>query len=323
MKINCLRPWLLLWFIIFAPALNATGQSLSSFDFLRLEPSAKSAALGGTVMMAASSLSSAMYYNPAFPREDTDGSLSISWLNHFSDLQSGTITFSKTLPTVGTATAGVRFFSWGRIDRANDLGEIDGSFSSSNIALSVGLSRSLQPRFRYGANIHFAYTSIAELSALAIAFDTGVVYHVSEQGFTATVGITNIGSALTYVGQTRDTLPTDLRIAVSKRLRHIPILIGLTLINLQHTPNISSFDQGIKHAIFSLEFQAIPVFHVRMGYNHRKRELKSNRRLDLAGTSIGFGLLLRRFHLDYSYSSWSFGGLHQFTVSTKFNRKNQ
>ncbi|MCY4170734.1 MAG: type IX secretion system protein PorQ [Bacteroidetes bacterium] len=317
MKSNYLGIWLPVLLIVSFSSVNASGQSLSSFDFLRLEPSAKAAALGGTIMMGASPHSTTIYYNPALPQDNTDGSLSVSWLNHFSDLQSGTVTYSKSLTRIGTATGGIRFFSWGRIDRANDLGEIDGSFSSSNFALSIGLSRLLQPRLRYGANIHIAYTTIAEFNALAIAFDAGAVYYNVEQGFTASVGVSNLGLALTHIGQTRDTLPLDVRIATSKRLKHIPILIGLTLVNLQDTPEISSLDQGFEHAILSLEFQAIPVFHVRMGYNHRKRELKSDRRLDLAGISIGFGLRLRRFHLDYSYSSWSFGGLHQFTVSTK------
>ncbi len=323
MKIYYLRLCLSILTIISLCAIDVHGQPLSSFDFLRLAPSARAAALGGTIITASSPLSSAIYYNPALSREDTDGSLAISWLNHFSDLQSGSVTYSRTFSSLGTATVGLRFFSWGRIDRANDFGEIDGTFSSSNLAVTLGVSRALEPRFRYGANLHLAYTSIAEFNALAIAIDAGAVYYVSEQEFTATFGVTNTGLALTYIGQIRDILPVDFRLSVSKRLQHIPILVGLTLVNLQDVGEIASFERSMEHAIFSLEFQAIPVFHIRMGYTHRKRELKSDRRLDLAGTSIGFGLRLRRFHFDYSFSSWSFGGLHQFTVSTRFSRKDQ
>ena len=73
----------------------------------------------------------------------------------------------------------------------------------------------------------------------------------------------------------------------------------------------------------ALKFQVVPVFHLRMGYHHRNRALKSDRRLDLAGTSVGFGLRIRRFHLDYSFSSWSFSALHQFTLTTQFRKKGQ
>jgi len=299
------------------------SQSLSNFDFLQLAPSARAAALGGTLLTSTSSQGSAMFYNPALPGKDADGSLAVSWLNHLSDLQSGTVTYVRDFGLLGMTMAGVRFFHWGKIARSDIYGESNGSFSSSNVALSAGMSRSWIPGLRYGANLHIAYTSIAEFDAFAAAIDAGLVYHIADQGFTVSAGATNIGVSLSSLGQTRDEVPLNIRMTVSKRLRYIPILVGLTLINLQDSPQVASVDEGFRHAIFSLEFQAIPVFHLRMGYNHRKRNLKSDKRLDLAGTSVGFGLHIRRCHLDYSFSSWSFAGLHQFTIMTRFNRRDQ
>ncbi len=315
--------WLSVPIVLFFGITGVQGQSLSSFDFLRLEPSAQATALGGTLLTSASAQGGAIFYNPALLGKDSGGSLSVSWLNHLSDLQSGTVTYAHNLGSLGTGVAGVRFFHWGRMTRANMYGEKNGTFSSSNIALSAGLSRAWIPRLRYGANLHVAYTSIAEFNAIAIAMDAGIVYHVADQGFTASVGATNVGHALSSLGQVRDKLPADLRMSVSKRLKYIPVLVGLTVHHLQYLPKITSVDEGFRHAIFSLEFQAISAFHIRMGYNHRRRNLKSDRRLDLAGTTVGFGLRIRRFHLDYSFNSWSFAGLHQFTISTRFRKKDQ
>ena len=315
--------WLGTSLVLLLGTVNVQSQSLSGFDFLRVEPSAQAAALGGTLLTATSVQGGVLFYNPALLSGEADGSLSISWLNHLSDLQSGTVTYVREFESLGMAAAGARFFHWGQMNRADIYGESNGKFSSSSIALSAGLSRPWLPRLRYGANLHVAYTSIAEFNAIAVAMDAGIVYHITDQGFTASVGAVNIGRALSGLGQTRDKLPLDLRMTVSKRLRHIPVLVGLTLYNLQDTPRITSVDKGFGHTIFSLEFQAIPVFHVRMGYSHRKRNLKSDRRLDLAGTTLGFGLRIRRFHLDYSFNSWSFAGLHQFTVGTRFKKKDQ
>ncbi|MCY4204302.1 MAG: type IX secretion system protein PorQ [Bacteroidetes bacterium] len=309
--------------IALSGAVNVRSQSLSSFDFLRLAPSAQAAALGGTLLTSTSSQASAMFYNPALLDKKADGALSISWLNHLSDLQAGTVTYSRDLGVLGMAAVGTRFIYWGRIPRSDQYGESSSSFSSGNIALTAGLSRSWLPQLRYGANLHIAYTSIAEFNALAVAIDAGIVYYIPEQEFTLSAGASNIGVTLSSLGQTRDEVPLDLRIAVSKQLRYIPVLVGLTLNNLQNVHQITSVDKGFRHAIFSLEFRAIPVFHLRLGYNHRKRNLKSDQRLDLAGTAVGFGLRIRRFHLDYSFSSWSFAGLHQFTVMTHFNRRDQ
>ena len=315
--------WLGALVIVWSAGQDVHAQRLSSFDFLRIESSAKAAAFGGTILSASSAPSHAMFYNPALPGSSTDRHLSISWLNHLSNLQAGTVTYGQNLETLGLLSSGVRFFSWGQIDRADEFGETSGTFSSSSFALSSGLSRTWNQRIRYGANVHLIYTSIAEYNAFAVALDVGGVYHVEDQGLTLALGATNMGLAFSSLGQTTDRVPFDVRFTASKRLRYIPFLIGVTLHDLGHVHDVTSVEEGFGHTIVSLEFQAIPVFHVRMGYSHRKRGLKSDRRLDFAGTSMGFGLRLRRFHFDYSFSSWSFAGLHQFTISTQFRKRDQ
>lgn len=299
------------------------GQTLSSFDFLRLEPSAQAAALGGTSLSITSNQGNVLFYNPALLGEDLDGNLSISWLNHLSDLQAGALTYTQNLGPIGTGAVGARFFHWGSITRADIYGERNGTFSSSNIALSAGLSRSWQSGLRYGASIHMIYASVGQFNAIAAAVDVGAAYHLPDQGFVASAAVTNTGITLSSLGPTRDELPMDIRIAVSKRLKYIPVLFGLTLHNLQNVHQITAVDDGFRHAIFSLQFEAIPAFHLRLGYSHRKRNLKSDRRLDLAGTAVGFGLRVRGFQVDYAFSSWSFAGLHQFTIARKFNRRRQ
>ena len=299
------------------------GQTLSSFDFLRLEPSAQAAALGGTSLSTTSNQGNVLFYNPALLGEDLDGNLSVSWLNHLSDLQAGALTYAQNLGPIGTGAVGVRFFHWGSIAKADIYGERNGTFSSSNLALSAGLSRSWQSGLRYGGSIHLIYTSVGQFNAIAAAVDVGAAYHIPDQGFVASAAVTNAGIVLSSLGPTRDELPMDIRIVVSKRLRYIPVLFGLTLHNLQNAHQITAVDDGFRHAIFSLQFEAIPAFHLRLGYSHRKRNLKSERRLDLAGTAVGFGLRVRGFQVDYAFSSWSFAGLHQFTLARKFNRRRQ
>jgi len=323
MKLSCIAVWLCSLVIVWGVGQTVDAQRLSSFDFLRIESSANAGALGGTILSASSAPSHTMFYNPALPGRDTDRHLSISWLNHLSNLQSGTVTYTHNIASLGLLSAGLRFFSWGSIDRADEFGETNGTFSSNSFAISSGLSRSWSPRLRYGANLHVVYTSIAEYNAFALALDAGGVYHVEDQGLTIALGASNIGLALSSLGQTTDRVPFDLRLTASKRLRYIPFLIGVTLYDLGQVHHITSAQEGLEHTIVSLEFQAIPVFHLRMGYSHRKRDLKSDRRLDFAGASLGFGLRLRRFQFDYSFSSWSFATLHQFTISTQFRKRNQ
>jgi len=293
------------------------AQSATAFDFLRLEPSARAAALGGTAVVLTDADVGAFFYNPALLNVDMDRQASITYLNHLSDLQAGFAGYSRDFGPIGTAALGVRFVHWGTIAKADEFGEVTGEFTAGDLAFTLGMARSYGEDLRYGLNVHAAYTSVAEYGAVALAADAGLVWHHPEALLTLAGSINNLGLFVESLGTSQDRLPLDARISVSKRLRYIPVLAALTLHSLQDSFELTSPEEAFRHAIFSLEFQAIPVFHIRIGYSHNRRNLKSDSRLDLAGFGTGFGLRIRGIGLDYAYSSWSFAGLHRFTLKSR------
>lgn len=292
-------------------------QSSTAFDFLRLEPSARAAALGGTAAVLADADVGAIFYNPALLNRDMHRQASVTYLNHLSDLQAGFAGYSRDLGRLGSAAAGIRFVHWGSILRSDELGEVAGEFTASDVAFSLGMARSYREGLRYGVNLHGAYTAVAEYNAAALAADAGLVWHRPEALLTVAGSVTNLGLLVGSLGTSKDKLPLDVRVSVSKRLRYIPVLTALTLHSLQDAFELGSAEDAFRHAIFSLEFQAIPVFHIRLGYSHNQRNLKSDNRLDLAGFGTGFGLRIRGIGLDYAFNSWSFAGLHQITLKSR------
>ena len=309
--------------LLSAPA-TASAQSgdLSGFGFLRVEPSARAAALGGSLAAVYGDDVNAFFYNPALLNESMHRNLSLSYLNHLSDISAGIVAYSRHFGQLGAVAAGLRFMHWGRFDRVDESGEKAGSFGASDVALTLGMAQSRHDGLRYGANVHVVYSGIASYSATALLADIGVVYHLPRQLLTLSASVNNAGITLSSLGPTRDTIPIDLRAGVTKRLRHVPLLLSFTAYNLHDIGGSSSsgnvLSEVFQHAIFGAEFQVIKAFHLRFGYNHRRHMgLKTSSRLDLAGVGLGFGFQITRFRLDYAYNSWSFAGLHQFTVGTK------
>ena len=296
---------------------------LTGFGFLRLEPSARAAALGGAFSAVYGDDVNGLFYNPGLLNEAMHRGLSVSYLNHVADLNMGFLAYARHLDRVGTVGAGIRFLNWGTFERADADGNRDGTFGASDVALTLGIGRAYTERLRYGANVHTIFSSVESYRAAALAADLGVVFVVPEQRLTLSASANNVGVTLSSLGATRDELPTDLRLSVAKRLQYVPILVSLTGYNL-HAPganmpdDATALDNVLHHLAVGTEFQFSEAFQLRFGYNHRRHEaLKTKSRLDLAGFGMGVGLNVTRVRFDYAFNSWSENGrLHQFTLRT-------
>ena len=301
----------------------AQSERVTGFSFLRLDPSARSSAMAGSFGAIYDDDVNAYYYNPALLNESMSGSVSLSYLNHLSDINAGFVSYARHLEGKGTVAAGVRFLSWGSFERANEFGETDGTFSAGDVAVTLGAARAYSERLRYGANAHLIYSSIDSYSASALAFDVGGTYVVTESEFVASLVLSNAGVTLNSLGETRDELPVDLRLAVSKKLAHLPLLLSVTAYDLQNVGEPPNDASGIgavfQYLTLAGELRFGPSFRIRIGYNHRKHEaLKQKSRLDFAGVGVGTGIMIRKIRFDYSYASWSsLGGLNQLTIGTK------
>jgi hypothetical protein len=300
---------------------RAQPADLSGFGFLRLEPSARAAALGGSFAAVYGDDVNAFFYNPALLNETTHRTLSLSYLNHLSDINAGFLAYSRHYEGLGTLAAGLRFLSWGDLQGADEQGNRTETFGASDVALTLGGARAQNEQLRYGVNVHLIYSSVESFNASALAADVGVLYHIAGQRMTLSASVNNLGVTLRSLGATRDDLPLDLRVGLTKRLRYIPLLVSLTGYNLHaigdEPEDGTTLSNVFQHVIFGGEFQFSQAFNLRFGYNHRRHEgLKTGSRLDLAGVGLGFGLKITRFRLDYAFNAWSFGGLHQFTVRT-------
>jgi long-subunit fatty acid transport protein len=322
MSHKCIFVPLLVVFAAFATTVARAQLAPSGFTFLNLEASARSAALGGSFGAMYDDDINGMFYNPALLSDLVDRQLSVSFLNHVSDIRAGIAAYGFQLGDLGQAGLGVRFMGWGDLTERDEAGEEIGSFNASDIAFTFGLARRFDDHVLLGANVHSIFSRIGDFNASALAADVGLLYHSLDGGFSASASVHNLGITLNSLGTQEDELPLDLRIALTRKLRYLPLLITITGYDLQSIGELDSgasgFDDAMHHVAVGGEFQFSEGFNLRVGYNHRRHEaLKFKSRLDFAGFGFGAGIKIARLHFDYAFSSWSsFGGLHQLTLRT-------
>jgi len=306
-----------------APAAAQPGAELTSFPVLRLEPSARSAALGGALAAVADGDVNALFFNPAIPGPATDRRVTFSYLNHLSDLNVGSVAYSRTLPSVETTVSGgLRFAHWGTFEGRDEFGNPTAEFGAGDAVLTLGAARAYGSRIRYGASLHFLHARIEEAQASALATDLGALYQLPRRQLALGVTVRHLGVTVDGFGETREDLPLDLQLGLSKRLAHLPVLLTATAYDLTNLSEGvrggTTFDHVLGHLTFGAELQPGDVLRVRVGYNHRRsRELALTDRFDFAGVGLGFGVTVSGLTVDYAYNSWSsLGGLHQFTLRT-------
>jgi len=292
----------------------------SGFPVLQLDASARSAALGGASDALGEANSNVVFSNPALLVPGADRRLAFSYLNHLSDINAGWLSYARQFDSLATVAIGLRYLSFGSFDERDEQGIKTGTFGASDVALTLGASRPWRKYWTYGASLGLMHSSIASNAASAAAISAGVVYANPSSQSTFSASVQQLGLVLSSVGKRSDKLPLDVRLGVTQKLAHLPLLISLTGYRLQKMDGGADTNgvltSVLSHVKVAGEFQFSKAFQVRFGYDHRKHDdLKIKSRLDMAGFSTGIGLVIAKIGFDYSFNSWSsLGALHRFSI---------
>ncbi len=326
MRVFLLRPFFLAAILALAgavafPAAAQPGPP-TTFSFLRLAPSARAASMAGAFSAVYDEDVNAFFYNPALLNPEMHRTLSVTYLNHLGGIHAGFVSHARHWENVGTLGAGLRYVTWGNTDGYDAEGNATEPFGANDAALTASWARNHDDRLRYGVNLHAAFSSVEAASASAFAADAGALYLIPRRQLTLSASMRHIGFVADALGPSGDTLPFDVRAGVSKRFRHLPLLISLSGYNLnrigEESEGRSAVSAALRHMAIGWEFFFGDAFRLRLGYNHRQhQDLKIKNRLDLAGAGIGCGVRVATFRFDYAFNSWStLGGLHQITIRT-------
>ncbi|OGU77113.1 MAG: hypothetical protein A2V93_05155 [Ignavibacteria bacterium RBG_16_34_14] len=299
--------------ILIFVSLNTNAQN--TYEFLRLDMSARAGALGGS-FVSNNDDPDVIFYNPAGMQLLTDNPISFSFVKHLLDINLASVSYSTEFNGFGRFGAAVKYINYGSFVGADEFANKTGDFSVGEVAFIIGYANQLDENFYYGANAKFIYSGIADRSSSAVGFDVGLHYAVLAQQLNVGFAILNVGTQLSPYKNVKEDLPLDFVIGISKRLEYLPLRLSLDFHKLNEERD--DFFQKFKAFTVGAEFILSKTLRLRFGYDNEKRtELKIGSFAGIAGFNAGLGAVISEYRFDYGFSSMgAIGELHRISVST-------
>lgn len=310
-----MRNWLSSLFIIFLSTTTFLFGQTTTYDFLKLDMSARAAALGGSFVTNNDDVD-VLFFNPAGLGFLENDPVSFTFVKHLMDINLFSLTYSTEFENIGRFGAGVQYINYGSFDEADKDGNITGEFNAGELAFLLSYTNKFMENFYYGANAKIIYSSIADQSSSAIGLDLGVNYEIPNIMLNLGASILNMGTQLSSYTDIKEDLPLDVLIGVSKRLEKLPVRLSLDFHNLNQERD--EFYQHFKGFSIGAEFYLSEVFTLRFGYdNERREDFKLGSSAGIAGFNGGLGVKISEYKFSYAYSSLgTVGALQSLTLST-------
>ena len=308
-----MKKHLLLLTIILLATFNLKAQN--TYEFMRLDLSARAGALGGS-FVSNNDDPDVIFYNPAGMQLLTDNPVSFSFVKHLLDINLASLSYSTEFEGIGRFGAAVKYINYGTFKGADENGRLTDEFGAGEVAFILGYANQLDENFYYGTNVKFIYSGIEKYSSSAIAFDVGLHYDVPSQQVNIGFSILNVGTQLSSYINTKEDLPLDFVIGISKKLEYLPLCLSLDFHKLNEERD--EFLDKLKAFSVGAEFTLSKPLRLRFGYDNEKRsELKIGSFAGIAGFNLGLGAIISNYRFDYGFSSMGpIGELHRISVST-------
>jgi hypothetical protein len=288
----------------------------STYDFLRINVGSRASGLAGsfTAMLDDPTL---IFYNPAGLTTIKNSYAVFGYLKYLLDINLGYAAYTQQYKNLGYIGAGLIYINYGNFKRMDKFGNQIGTFSAMELAGILGYANQ-DDNLKYGVNLKLIYSSIAGARSAAIAVDIGTMYMITSQNLNIAITLSNIGVQLKRYAYTGESLPFEVRFAVSKQLEHLPLRLNINFNKLNE--QTSKIAERFKNFVVGGEFTITDNLKLRFGYdNEKRRELKINPSVDLTGFSFGLGLKISDYRFDYSLTSLGrIGSLHQISITFLF-----
>ena len=318
-----------------------------TYQFLSLPASARITGLGGTLIAVKDDDINLAMNNPALLNDKQDGAIAINHNFHFAGISNGHFGFAKAWKKLNiNSHIGFSYISYGEFKLADEFDQVNGTFKASEKAITIGASKQLNERISVGANLKGVFSTLESYASTGIAGDIGLTYHDEAANFLFSLVIRNLGTELASYHADKLAAPLDIEIGFSKKLRYLPFRFSVTAQQLQQwdiryddptAPQevdlfgdiietsvlTKEIDNLFRHLVFSGEFLLgkRENLRLRFGYSHlRKKELTISNFRSLGGFSLGFGIKISKFRLDYGLGYHHVAGAtNHLSISTNLH----
>jgi len=310
-------------------SLHAQLGGSSTYNFLKLPPSARIEALGGVATAVFDNDVGMALQNPGLLNPEMHNQVLVDANAYFANIGYGSIAYARHYKSIGTFFAGVQYIDYGTFIGADETGQLTGNFTASDQALYLGYSRGLLDSILYvGASMKTIFSQYETYGSSGLAFDLGITYQSRNRRTHFSLAMRNMGFQLsTYAGR-QEPLPFETQLGFSHVLEHLPLRLMIVANNLQRpdlgwndpdgrfqvdpltgdtTDTRISFGQNfIRHFIIGAELMPFKRhLFLRLSYNFmRSGELSVSQAGGATGLAYGFGIRISHFTFSYSRAEY-------------------
>jgi hypothetical protein len=202
-----------------------------TYQFLNLVTSPRQAALGGKVVTNYDYDPNQAIFNPATINVEMDNHLTANYGNYYGEVAYGTAAYAYTWDRhVQTFHTSVNYVDYGTFEGRDELGNITGDFTGSEIALSFGYAFNIPYSDVYlGASAKLISSTLESYHSLGGAVDLGAIYIDEDNDINIGLVVRNVGTQFTTYAGTREKLPLEVIAGISQEMENVPLRWHITL----------------------------------------------------------------------------------------------
>ena len=307
-----------------------------AFEYLRMSNSPLVSAMGGISIATPVDDISLALQNPAMMRPGLHNELELNYNNFYDGISISNLAYGYHMARINTSFFfGLQYVNYGSIAQTDQNGNQYGTFHPDDYAITVGASRKYLENWRYGADLKLANSDLYQASGRALLMDVGINYFDTSNLWDLGATAKNMGVMIKKYDPTApaEPVPFDLQLGVSKRFKHMPLRLFMTIHHLYEwdirydnpadlvgtnslgqTDTVKSSgsqfsDKLFRHFIFGAELSLAKKLTITVSYNDlQRREMAISTDPGLAGFAFGLGLYLNKFQVHYARTYYHISG---------------
>lgn len=265
----------------------------TGFDFLKLAPTAREAAMGGAAVGSAPS-PLGFWFSPAHALSAESPRAQVGYLNYVAGIQTGSAAYSQPVETDKAIGFGVVYLNSGTMKRTDEQGHelVPNTFGVSYADLNLSGAMRFGEALAVGIGLQGLYGSIDTFFTMGLAGNVGATYRLPVDGLAAGLAVKNVGYQLKAFQSGKDPMPIDFGLGLGYEPNP-----ALNLALDVHKPidNRVNVRAGVEGWVADL-------MAVRVGYSTEGVDLKAGGGEDiLAGMTTGLGFRWHGYQLDYCF----------------------
>lgn len=295
----------------------------SGAHFLDIGMGARGVAMGDAYTAIGATDATATFWNPSALAFGDGMSFVGTYVQYFADITYSSGAVSYPMGSIGTFGLSFAYLNAGEMQETT-VYQPEGTgdtFTASDVMVGLTYSRALTDRFAFGGNFKYIQENLADLQASAVAFDLSTLYYTGFRSLRLGMVVRNFGPDLEFDGSYVDY---DNGTPLDEKKKYSPFHMPLTFkVGIAY----DVFQSGANHQI-TLSADAVhpndSYERVNVGGEYRFLNTLAIRggfisNHDTAGLTLGLGVNLANFQVDYSYSDFGvLDGVNQFTIGVTY-----